>query len=239
MQANGLKKKFHVALTSEPSDSFRCTKAANSMDLDLKKKLTHKFDIEVDIDTPFNVGLIVGASGSGKTTLAKEMFGAECFNEILDLTKPVIDQFPKEMSYEDCAAALGGAGLSAVTCWVRPAYTLSNGQRARAEMALRMAQNETLIVIDEFTSVVDRTIAKAMAVTVAKVARKLNKRVVVAACHYDIFEWLNPCWVIDCNKQTFTDRRAFFLNSKKLKSSNLPSANATNPHGNILASITI
>ena len=53
-------------------------------------------------------------------------------------------------------------GLSQVPCWVRPAFTLSNGQQARAKIALTLADNKDLAVIDEWTSVVDRTVAKVM-----------------------------------------------------------------------------
>lgn len=229
---------FDVVLHSQPSDSFRCMKAANSMDLDLTKKLTHSLHIEADIDTPFNVGLIVGASGSGKTTLARQMFG-DCFRDVLDKAKPVIEQFPQSMTFDDCASALGGAGLAAVTCWIRPAATLSNGQQARAEIALRLASDDEIIVIDEFTSVVDRTVAKAMAHTVQKIARRSGKKVVLLSCHYDVIEWLNPCWVIDCNKAEYTDRRAFFLTSNEANESNSTYENATKKLGAILASITI
>jgi ABC-type ATPase with predicted acetyltransferase domain len=229
---------YELTLQSKPSDSFRCIKAANSMDIDVEKKLTHHFSVAADIETPFNIGLIVGASGSGKTTLAREMFG-DCFKSVLNHDKTIIDQFPGQMSYDDCSVALGGAGLSAVTCWLRPVKTLSNGQTARAELALRLASDDNLIVIDEFTSVVDRTVAKAMAHTVQKVARKTNRRIVLLSCHYDIIEWLNPCWIIDCNKQTYTDRRAFFLNTNATIDYSLSSANVTNPLGAILANITI
>lgn len=230
---------FTVSLKSEASTSFRAQKAANSMDLDVEKKLTHHFEIDVDLDTPYNVGLIVGASGSGKTTLAKVMFGDDCFTDVLDSKLPVIDQFPPEMTYDDCASALGGAGLSAVTCWVRPAGTLSNGQQARAEIALRLASNDQFIVIDEFTSVVDRTVAKAMAHTVQKIARRSGKQVVLLSCHYDVIDWLNPCWVIDCNRGEAIDRRAFFLTSNEPSKSNSTSANVIGHRGDILASIII
>lgn len=206
---------YELTLQSEPSNTFRCIKAAQSVDLDIKKKLTHHLKIKADIDSPFNVGLIVGASGSGKTTLTKQIFGQDCFDEILDLERPVIEQFPKEWTYEDCAKALTGAGLSSVVCWIRPAKTLSNGQKARAEIALQLSQDKEFILIDEFTSVVDRTIAKIMAHTVQKIARRQKRKIVLCSCHYDVIEWLNPCWIIDCNKQVFTCRRLLWQEYKR------------------------
>lgn len=203
-------KTYELTLASPVSTSFRCTKAANSLDIDVEKKSIHHFKVSADLESPYNVGLIVGASGSGKTTLAKHIWGHDCFNEILDPSKPVIEQFPEQFTYDECAAMLSGVGLTSVPCWIRPAYTLSNGQRARAECALQMARQSSegeVTVIDEWTSVVDRTVAKVMSHCIAKHARRTGKRVVLLSCHYDVIEWLNPDWVIDCNKQTYTDRR--------------------------------
>ena len=199
---------FKLTLASPVATSFRATKAANSLDIDAEKKSIHNFEVQADLTTPFNIGLIVGASGSGKTTLAKHIYGDKCFVELLDMAQPVIDQFPESMSYDECAAMLCGVGLTAVPCWIRPAFTLSNGQRARAECALQMARDDIeMIVMDEWTSVVDRTVAKVMSHCIQKHARKTNKKIVLMSCHYDVLEWLNPDWVIDANKQTYENRR--------------------------------
>jgi energy-coupling factor transporter ATP-binding protein EcfA2 len=207
---------FKLTLASPVATSFRATKAANSLDIDSEKKSVHHFEVQADLTTPFNIGLIVGASGSGKTTLAKHIYGDECFREVLDMAQPVIDQFPESMSYDECAAMLCGVGLTAVPCWIRPAYTLSNGQRARAECALQMARDDiAMIVIDEWTSVVDRTVAKVMSHCIQKHARKTGKKIVLMSCHYDVIEWLNPDWVIDANKQTYENRRSLWRDFKR------------------------
>lgn len=198
---------YSVTLSSPTSDSFRCQMAANSVDLDVSKKLTHQFSVVADIQTPWNVGLIVGASGSGKTTLAKSMFGADCFDIDIDIDKPVIDQFPQEWSYQQCQSALCGIGLTQVPCWIRPIRTLSNGQQHRAIAALTMAEKNNFVV-DEWTSVVDRTVAKAMSLSLGKHARRTGNQVVAVACHYDVLEWLDPDWVIDCNKSEYINRRS-------------------------------
>lgn len=197
---------YLVELESEANNSFRCQKAANSLDIDVEKKLKHRLEIRADVTSKFNVGLIVGNSGSGKTTLAKQIFGPDCFKEYLNPNEPVINQFPESYSYDDCANALSGVGLTSVPCWIRPAKTLSNGQKARAEAALSMSFGEHK-VIDEWTSVVDRTVAKVMSHCVAKNARKTDKQIVLLSCHYDVVEWLQPDWIIDCNKQEFINLR--------------------------------
>lgn len=209
---------YHVKLESPVATSFRCRRAADSLDIDVKKKSVHELRIDADLATDYQLGVIVGASGSGKTTLAREIFGPDCLQETLDVTRPVIDQFPEDWNYDQCAAALSGVGLTSVPCWIRPAVTLSNGQRARAEAALqmaRMAEGGT-VAIDEWTSVVDRTVAKVMSHCVQKYARRTpGARVVLCSCHYDVLDWLNPDWVIDCNRQECTDRRSLWRDFRR------------------------
>lgn len=205
---------YRVTLESAVSDSFRCRKAADSLDIDYEKKSVHDFSVSADLESKYNVGLIVGASGSGKTTLAKQIFGAHCFDFEIDVRKPVIDQFPSEMNYDQCAEALLGIGLSSVPCWIRPMYTLSNGQRMRAIAALQMTKQENFVV-DEWTSVVDRTVGKAMSHCLQRHARKSNRRIVVLSCHYDVIDWLNPDWIIDCNKERYEDRRLLWRDFKR------------------------
>lgn len=197
-----------VDLAIEPARSFRCQKAANSLDIDTAAKLSHHLAVDCDIDAPYNVGVIVGASGSGKSSLARALWGEDALQRTLDPAQTVIDQFPAEMNYDDCVRLLSGVGLTQVPCWIRPAWTLSNGQRERAEIALKMARAPEHVVIDEWTSVVDRTVGKVMSFCVQKWARATQRRVVLITCHRDVLEWLDPDWVIDCDKREFEDRRS-------------------------------
>lgn len=209
-----------VELHSEVFNTFRCQSAANSLDIDVKKKSVHKLEINnININDNWNIGLIYGASGSGKTTLAKKLFGENIFDISLDENLPILEQLPKEYSYEDCANILNGIGLNSVVCWIRPIKTLSNGQKARAEAAYLMCKND-FVCIDEWTSVVDRTVAKAMSVCLYKFAKKYNKKIILLSCHYDILEWVNPDWLIDCNKQNFELPKSdnfFFTEREKLE----------------------
>lgn len=198
---------YDVILQSPVSNAYRCKRAADSLDIDVNKKSIHHLNISADIESEYNIGLIIGASGSGKTTLAKKIFGDDCFKSILDESKPIIEQFPDSYDYEQCASILSGVGLTQVPCWIRPVYTLSNGQKSRAEAALLMCKNDSITIIDEWTSVVDRTVAKVMSHCIQKHARKENKKIILLSCHYDVIEWVNPDWIIDCNKQEYQNRR--------------------------------
>jgi GNAT superfamily N-acetyltransferase len=65
-----------------------------------------------------------------------------------------------------------------------------------------------LVVFDEFTSVVDRNVAKVVSAAVAKGIRsgQIGCRFVAVTCHYDVTEWLAPDWVIDMATATFSRR---------------------------------
>jgi ABC-type dipeptide/oligopeptide/nickel transport system ATPase subunit len=213
--------KIDIKLQSEVFNSFRCQVAANSLDIDVKKKSTHNLKIDnINIPNDWNIGLIYGASGSGKTTTVTELFGKDVFEIIIDDEKSIIDQLPSDLSYEECASMLNGIGLNSVPCWLRPVKTLSNGQKARAEALLLMSSNKEIIFIDEWTSVVDRTVAKAMSISLSKYAKRNNKKIILLSCHYDILEWLSPDWLIDCNKQIFELPKSedfFFKEREKLE----------------------
>ena len=65
-----------------------------------------------------------------------------------------------------------------------------------------------VVVFDEFTSVVDRNVAKVVSAAVAKGIRsgQIGCRFVAVTCHYDVTEWLAPDWVIDMATATFSRR---------------------------------
>lgn len=202
--------KYSVSLSSEASKSYRSTRAANSLDIKIDEKLKHDLSVEADLAGQWKIGLILGASGSGKTTLAKEMFGESVFSESvarLDDSLTILDQMPTDLSYDDCANILLSVGLTSVPCWLRPVRTLSNGQRFRAQVALALSWKLPMLVIDEWTSVVDRVVGKIMSACVAKAYRSSSNRIVLVSCHYDVVEWLNPDWIVDCNTGQFIDRR--------------------------------
>jgi GNAT superfamily N-acetyltransferase len=100
---------------------------------------------------------------------------------------------------------MNAVGFSSPPSWLKPFHTLSNGQKFRAELARCLLANESGIVFDEFTSVVDRDVAKIGCAAVENMIRR-NKRTppfVAVSCHYDIIDWLQPDWVFDAGTQVF------------------------------------
>jgi len=159
-----------------------------------------KLNNKIRLDFDWNIGVIYGGSGSGKTTLLKQFGQLQEAN--LDETKSLISNFDWLEPIE-AANLLTSIGLSSVPTWLRPYNLLSNGEQYRARMAYALGkakENET-VLIDEFTSVVDRDVAKAMSYSIGKYIKKKKLKVIFASCHFDIMEWLMPCWIYSPNKE--------------------------------------
>jgi GNAT superfamily N-acetyltransferase len=146
----------------------------------------------------WNIGVILGSSGSGKTTILKKCGDLRKPN--FDIDKPLISNFDW-LEPKDATLVLTSMGLSSVPTWLRPFNTLSNGEQYRATLAylVASAKDGEVILVDEYTSVVDRDVAKAMSYALQKYIRRENKRIILASCHYDILEWLMPDWT--CSPQ--------------------------------------
>lgn len=161
-----------------------------------------------EVGGSWQVGLIVGPSGSGKSTLVRRAFG-EALVDGYDwpADRAVIDGFPAELGIKDVTAALSSVGFSTPPAWLRPFRCLSNGEQFRTTLARALVDPRALIAIDEFTSVVDRTVAKIGSAAVAKaVRRQPGKQFIAVSCHSDIEEWLCPDWVIEMPAGTLARR---------------------------------
>lgn len=156
--------------------------------------------IKIDKLKKWNIGVICGASGSGKSTILKKIGNGCISTTSFDNSKTLISNF-NPMKPKDAAEILSSMGLASVPAWIRPYNVLSNGEKYRAELAKIVAESkDEIILIDEYTSVVDRNVAKAMSNALQKYIRKHDKQIILATCHYDIFEWLRPDWIYDLNK---------------------------------------
>lgn len=148
-------------------------------------------------DDDWRIGLIVGPSGSGKSTIARELFGDEKSFQWGGAS--VIDDFDDDLSINDIAAVCQAVGFNTIPSWMRPFSVLSTGEQFRVDLARRMtAFYDGPILVDEFTSVVDRQVAKIGSYAVNKWINKHELRQFVAvSCHYDIIDWLQPDWIIE------------------------------------------
>ena len=140
----------------------------------------------------FNIGVIYGTSGSGKSTLLNE-FGTEVVHH-WDKDKAIISHFK---SPDEGINKLSAVGLNSIPSWYKPYHVLSNGEKFRADLSRSIGSD---VVIDEFTSVVDRNVAKASSIALSKYVKKNRiTNVVISTCHEDVIDWLEPDWVINTN----------------------------------------
>ena len=174
------------------------------------KEQGSRFSVDVELpleDRDWSIGLVVGPSGSGKTTIGTEVFGPEAFHRGCSWSDgPVIEDIGPDAEFDLVTGALSSVGLGTVPSWLRPFSVLSNGEKFRAELARILVDRPERIVIDEFTSVVDRQIAQIGAGAFAKAWRRTGGRAVLLSCHYDIIEWLQPDWVLDTQLWKFNWR---------------------------------
>jgi len=200
--------RHHLTRECSVERSPRVKQIESLFDVPAATTSRNEWTFETDIDADdWSIGLIVGASGSGKTTAARELFG-EHIVEGYDwsATRALLDDFPNDVSTRDIATALGKVGFSTPPAWMRPFGTLSNGEQFRATVARALIEEPELVVLDEFTSVVDRQVARVASAAIAKHVRRMKRRFVAVTCHYDVIDWLQPDWILDMADSHFARR---------------------------------
>jgi len=178
----------------------------DSITTEISKMFDYEFDgrtnfkcKKIKVPEDYQIGLIVGPSGSGKSTLLKTI--GQIKNPKWEYGKAIVSHFEDA---KEAQKRLTGVGFNSIPSWLRPYSVLSTGEKFRADMAKSI---ETGSCIDEFTSVVDRTVAKSCSFALNRLIRNEGIRnVTLASCHYDIIEWLQPDWIYDTNLQKFLHR---------------------------------
>lgn len=189
----------------EDSPSFRVNSVINNFDLDISHIHEH-FSGNIDIENEsWNVGLIVGGSGTGKSTIAKHVFPDAYICGYEYSAPAVIDDMPKSKSIKEIERVFTSVGFATPPSWLKPYAVLSNGEKMRVDLARAILEDNDTVVFDEFTSVVNREVAKTASYAISKAVKKMNKKFIAVSCHKDITEWLEPDWIYD------TDEKHFFL----------------------------
>ncbi|MCI0335262.1 MAG: ABC transporter ATP-binding protein [Planctomycetes bacterium] len=222
-----------VTVSCPVHDSFRVQQVAGMFDVPLAEKATERFQVDVpDANEDWQIGLIVGSSGSGKSTVARKAFADNLYSGAeWPEDRAVVDCFG-DLSARHIVNLFTAVGFGSPPSWVKPYHVLSNGERFRCDLARALAEGfrlsaigcrqdsdsgreptaesrQPLVVFDEFTSVVDRNVAKVCSAAIAKGIRRghLPCRFVAVTCHYDVAEWLEPDWVLDMATCELTRRR--------------------------------
>lgn len=222
--------KFEFSFKTKTENTFRQKSLIGQYDLSIDG-IEQSFKGDYKLPEKWNIGLIVGNSGTGKTSIAKKVFGD--FNKNIWDEKAIIENFQSDLNMEQITYALGSVGFNSIPYWLKSYNVLSNGEKSRVDLARMLAEND-FSVYDEFTSMVDRDVAKSMSNSLQKAFRKNDKQIVLLSCHKDIIEWLEPDWVYD------TDERFFFVKDQNEKNNlNLKYTNAGSNNGIFIKSFII
>lgn len=164
------------------------------------------FDLDADLNIEgwdWKIGVVVGPSGSGKTSIGRQILSGKFHQPEWPDDRPIVEAIAPGGDFDQVVNSLASVGLGTVPAWLRPYSALSNGERFRADLARLIVESPDEAIVDEFTSVVDRQIAKIGAMAFAKAWRRGTGRVVLLSCHYDILEWAEPDWVFDTATRKF------------------------------------
>lgn len=194
---------FDITKQAHPEQTFRVSSVLNAFDLSIDKIKEH-FIGNIDIEgREWNVGLIIGSSGTGKTTIAREVFGDNYVSDQQYSAASVIDDMPQKKSVKEITMAFTSVGFASPPSWLKPYSVLSNGEKMRCDLARAILEERSVAVFDEFTSVVNREVAKTGSFAIQKAVRKMGKKFVAVACHSDIIDWLQPDWIYNTDEQRF------------------------------------
>lgn len=166
---------FDFTVETKLPQSYRVARTHSLFNVTEEQAASHHIKVSLPLEErPWRIGAIIGPSGTGKTTLGRKILGPDAFHEGYTWPddQPIVDAIGPDMPFDDVTGALAAVGLGTVPSWLRPYQVLSMGEKFRAELARLLVEHEGDVVIDEFTSVVDRQIAQVGANAFAKAWRR-------------------------------------------------------------------
>ena len=152
---------------------------------------------------PGSIILLSGPSGSGKSTLLNKI-AQEASVPIwvgrgrFPANRAVVDAIDARGSLSTALEILTACGLGEPRLWVRQYTDLSDGERFRAGLARAVGtafeadHKKCTILCDEFSAILHRRAAKAVAYNLRKLVTRHGLRLVVATTHEDIVDDLQP-----------------------------------------------
>jgi energy-coupling factor transporter ATP-binding protein EcfA2 len=207
---------FNIIKTHTPDKTFRVSSVIGTYDLQ-SDNITEQFKGEINLTDTWQIGLIIGKSGTGKTTIAKQLFNNIIVENYDYSAKSVVDDMPEKCSVKEICKAFNSVGFSSPPSWLKPYSVLSNGEKMRCDLARAILSDNDEFAFDEFTSVVDRNVAKIGSLAMQKAIRKTNKKFIAITCHHDVEDWLMPDWVFNTDSMTFQNFEEQKKNKPKIK----------------------
>ena len=203
---------FDIVKIVNPKKTFRVASVMGRFDLQTNQ-VKEQFIGNLDLSENWQIGLIVGKSGTGKTTIAKQLFPDAYVTNFEYSAETILDDMPVEKNIDDIIKTFNSVGFSSPPSWLKPYSVLSNGEKMRVDLARAILNEKDFFVFDEFTSVVDRQVAKIGSFAMQKAIRKTQKKFNAVTCHEDVEDRLLPDWVFNTNDMTFHENE----NQKKGK----------------------
>lgn len=198
--------KINIEHRCNDFDSYRAARVKSLFNVESGANVSIQADLPLE-GQDWRIGIIVGASGTGKTTLGHHIWPrVKPYAPRWPKDQPIIDAICPNAPFDQVPAALSAVGLGSVPTWLRPYHVLSNGEKFRADLARAVCEAPAQLIIDEFSSVVDRQIACIGANAFAKAWRRTAGQAVLLTCHYDVLDWIQPDWVFDTSTGQFSGR---------------------------------
>jgi len=194
---------FDIIKKINPDKTFRVASIIDKFSLNNEHK-QERFIGNIPLESvDWNIGLIYGHSGTGKSTIAKQLFKDSYIENHYWNKNAIIDNFNKDKSIKEILQTLNSVGFSSPPSYLKPFHVLSNGEKMRVTLARAILDDSELIVFDEFTSVVDRDVARISSLAINKVINKQDRKFIAISCHDDIIEWLQPDWIFYTDNMKF------------------------------------
>lgn len=165
---------------------------------DIREDYCAKIDLPFEYDPSYKITAIIGGSGTGKTTLLRKWFKVDNTNFIVENVISIFEiLYEKINNFDEVCKLLFDVGLSSVPVWKNNYSQLSNGEKLRFEIAYKLTTQDKTIYVDEFTSMLDRQVAKNLTLNIYKLISKYNKNIVICTAHYDVLDWIKVDRLVD------------------------------------------
>jgi len=190
--------KCHVEFSTKAEITERTLVVCEAFGLGVDE--ARHFVVFDDFQLSFNRGDLIcltGDSGGGKSLLLnafKGYFGEEaiCLDElVVDPEETLVEGVGKDVS--EAVRVLSFCGLNDAFLFLRKYKELSEGQKYRYRLAKLIDRDaKSVWIVDEFCATLDKVMARVIAFLLQKVARRLEKTVVVASTHNDFLDDFQP-----------------------------------------------
>jgi len=148
--------KISVHHSCEDFESYRAARVKSLFNISDGSRFVLETSLPIE-DGEWQIGLVAGPSGSGKSSIGRALWGERAvYRPRWPKDRPIVDAIAPHGDFNAVTGALASVGLGSVPSWLRPYRVLSMGERFRADLARVICDSPGRIVIDEFSSVVDR-----------------------------------------------------------------------------------